>query len=155
MRGARGSKNARTQRVESQLQRVVAELISRDVRDPRVGSVTITSVEVAPDMSSAKVYFVPFGSAHSVDEVQAGLARAASFMRGEVGRRLALRHAPRLDFRFDETIERGTALSALISSAVREDSARASHEHAPDTVDADDSGGSSAAEPPATGLPPR
>jgi ribosome-binding factor A len=153
MRGARGSKNARTQRVESQLQRVVAELISRDVRDPRVGSVTITSVEVAPDMSSAKVYFVPFGNAHSVEEVQAGLARAASFMRGEVGRRLALRHAPRLDFRFDETIERGTALSALISSAVREDSARASHESSADAVD--DPADPPAADPPASEPPPR
>jgi len=125
MRGTRGSKNARAQRVESQLQRVVAELISREVRDPRVGSVTVTAVEVVPDMSVAKVYFVPFGTAHTVEEVQQGLDRAASFLRGEVGRRLGLRHAPRLDFRFDETIERGTALSALISSAVREDSARA------------------------------
>lgn len=128
MRGTRGSKSARTQRVESQLQRVVAELISRDVRDPRVGSVTITSVEVAPDMSVAKVYFVPFGTAHAVDEVAEGLSRAASFLRGEVGRRLGLRHAPRLDFRYDDTIERGSALSALISSAVLDDSTRAQPE---------------------------
>jgi ribosome-binding factor A len=108
-------------------------------------------------MSSAKVYFVPFGGAHSVDEVQAGLARAASFMRGEVGRRLALRHAPRLDFRFDETIERGTALSALISSAVRADAVRASHEPAADADDAGESPGaeSPGAEPPATEPPPR
>lgn len=150
MGSARGSKNARTQRVESQLQRVVAELISRDVRDPRVGSVTITSVEVAPDMSFAKVYFVPFGTAHGVDEVQAGLSRAAGFLRGEVGRRLALRHAPRLDFRFDETIGRGTALSALISSAVREDSARAREQPAPDVTGATESpaADSPAAEPP-------
>ncbi|MEZ5459607.1 MAG: 30S ribosome-binding factor RbfA [Steroidobacteraceae bacterium] len=78
------------------------QLISRDVRDPRVGSVTITSVEVAPDMSVAKVYFVPFGAAHGIDEVAEGLSRAASFLRGEVGRRLGLRHAPRLDFRYDD-----------------------------------------------------
>lgn len=125
-----GSKSSRTQRVESQLQRVVAELISREVRDPRVGSVTVTGVEVVPDMSVAKVYFVPFGTAHAVEEVQQGLDRAASFLRGEVGRRLGLRHAPRLDFRFDETIERGTALSALISSAVRDDSVRGHHDAA-------------------------
>ncbi len=155
MRGARGSKNARTQRVESQLQRVVAELISRDVRDPRVGSVTITSVEVAPDMSAAKVYFVPFGNAHSVAEVQEGLSRAASFLRGEVGRRLALRHAPRLDFRFDETIERGTALSALISSAVRADSARTGESPAAAADDAAADDAASAPVAPAADLPPR
>jgi ribosome-binding factor A len=150
MRGARGSKNARTQRVESQLQRVLAELISREVRDPRVGSVTITSVEVVPDMSVAKAYFVPFGNAHSVAEVQEGLSRAASFLRGEVGRRLGLRHAPRLDFRYDETIERGTALSALISSAVRADGARAHGDSAPETDGASDTGA-----PPPGETPPR
>lgn len=124
MRGSRGSKSARTQRVESQLQRVVAELVSREVRDPRVGNVTITAVEVAPDMSVARIFFVPFAGGHTVEEVREGLARASGFLRGEVGRRLALRHAPRLEFVFDDTIERGTALSALISTAVKEDEAR-------------------------------
>jgi ribosome-binding factor A len=125
MSQSRGGKGARQQRVESQLQRVVAELISREVRDPRVGSVTITAVDVVPDMSVARVYFVPFGTAHTVDEVRDGLARAAGFLRGEVGRRLGLRHAPRLEFEFDESIERGAALSSLISEAVRDDRDRA------------------------------
>lgn len=125
MRHSRGSKGARQQRVESQLQRVVAELISREIRDPRVGSVTITAVDVVPDMSVARVFFVPFGDEHPVDEVREGLARAAGFLRGEVGRRLGLRHAPRLEFAFDESIDRGAALGALIREAVREDRDRA------------------------------
>lgn len=118
------ARNARTLRIGAELQRVVAELISREVKDPRVGDVTITAVEVSPDQSVARVLFVPFGDRHTREEVQAGLTRAAGFMRGEVGRRLALRHAPRLDFVFDESIERAARLTNLIDGAVRAD-----HEH--------------------------
>ena len=93
-------KNARTLRIESELQRVLSDLIRREVRDPRVGAVTITAVSALSDMSAVKVLFVPFGGAHSTEEVQAGLNRAAGFLRGEVGRRLGLRHAPKLEFEF-------------------------------------------------------
>ena len=110
---------ARQQRVESELQRVVAELVSREVRDPRVGMVSITAVQVAPDMGSARVMFVPFGDRHSSAEVTEGLRRAAGFLRGEVGRRLGLRHAPRLDFEYDESIARADRLTRLINDAVR------------------------------------
>jgi len=112
---------ARQQRVESELQRVVAELVSREVKDPRVGMVTITAVQVSPDMGSARVLFVPFGERHSPEEVGEGLRRAAGFLRGEVGRRLGLRHAPRLDFEYDESIERADRLTRLIDHAVRDD----------------------------------
>lgn len=110
---------ARQQRVESELQRVVAELVSREVKDPRVGMVTITAVQVAPDMGSARVLFVPFGDRHSPAEVTEGLRRAAGFLRGEVGRRLGLRHAPRLDFEYDESIAQADRLTRLIDDAVR------------------------------------
>ncbi len=126
----RTTKSARQQRVESQLQRVLAELISRSVRDPRVGNVTITAVEAAPDMSVARIFFVPFVGGHSPDEVREGLLAASGFLRGEVGRRLSLRHAPRLEFEYDTVIERGSQLSALISAAVRADEVRK-----PDDVD--------------------
>jgi len=111
---------ARQQRIESELQRVVAELVSREVKDPRVGMVTITAVRMAVDMGAAKILFVPFGERHTPDEVAAGLARAAGFLRGEVGRRLGLRHAPRLDFEFDSSIENADRLTRLIDSAVKD-----------------------------------
>lgn len=133
----RASKSARQQRVESQLQRVVAELVSREVRDPRVGSLTITGVDVVPDMSLARIYFVPFGGAHTVEEIREGLARAAGFLRGEVGRRLGLRHAPKLEFEFDDTIERGAALDSLIREAVRADRDRAAVRGEPAGEDVD------------------
>ena len=110
---------ARQQRIGAEMQRVLAELISREVRDPRVGMVTLTAVQVAPDLSVARVLFVPFGGRQETDEVQEGLARASGYLRGEVGRRLSLRHAPRLEFVFDESIERADRLTRLIDDAVR------------------------------------
>jgi ribosome-binding factor A len=114
-------KNARTLRIESELQRVLSELIRREVRDPRVGAVTITAVSAMQDMSAVRVLFVPFGGAQATEEVQAGLNRAAGFLRGEVGRRLGLRHAPKLEFEFDASIERADRLTNLIDTAVRKD----------------------------------
>jgi ribosome-binding factor A len=81
--------------------------------------VTLTAVQVAPDLSVARVLFVPFGGRQEIAEVHEGLARAAGYLRGEVGRRLSLRHAPRLEFVFDESIERADRLTRLIDDAVR------------------------------------
>lgn len=111
----------RLRKIESELQRVLAELIVREVKDPRVGNVTITGVRLAPDMGSAKIFYAPFASMHSHEQVQSGLSRAAGFLRGEVGRRLGLRHAPRLDFEFDDTAEKAARLTGLIDSAVAGD----------------------------------
>ena len=111
----------RLRKIEAQLQRVLAELIAREVKDPRVGNVTITGVRLAADMGAAKVFYAPFASAHPQKEVQSGLARAAGFLRGEVGRRLGLRHAPRLEFVFDDTPDKAARLTGLIDRAVADD----------------------------------
>lgn len=100
------------------MQRTLAQLVSREVKDPRVGNVTITAVSLAPDMATARVFFVPFASAHSAEEVQSGLTHAGGFLRGEVGRRLGLRHAPRLSFLIDDSIEKAERLTGLIDQAV-------------------------------------
>jgi ribosome-binding factor A len=113
----------RKRRIESEIQRVLSEVIAREVKDPRVGNVTITAVRVSPDMATARVYFTPFASKHPPEEVRAGLVHAGGFLRGEVGRRLRLRHAPRLEFVFDDTIERASRLTGLIDRAVRQDRA--------------------------------
>jgi ribosome-binding factor A len=111
----------RTQRIESEIQRVLAALIVREVKDPRVGNVTITAVRYAPDMGSARVFFTPFASRHSAEEVRVGLTHAAGFLRGELGRRLGLRHAPRLEFVFDESVDGAARLTSLIDRAVASD----------------------------------
>ncbi|MGA7538885.1 MAG: 30S ribosome-binding factor RbfA [Steroidobacteraceae bacterium] len=131
--GAAAGNRGRLRRIESELQRVLAELIAREVKDPRVGNVTITAVTLAADMGLARVFYAPFPlrsavtgegagkpAPHPSQEVQGGLTRAAGFLRGEVGRRLGLRHAPRLEFIFDDTAEKAARLTGLIDRAVGE-----------------------------------
>jgi len=99
------------------MQRVLSELISRQVKDPRVGNVTVTAVELAADLGSARVFVVPFASRCEPAAVVEGLTAAAGFLRGELGRRLQLRHAPRLAFAFDDLPDRAAHLTDLIDSA--------------------------------------
>ena len=99
------------------MQRVLSELVSREVKDPRVGSVTITEVKIDRDMSSAKIYFTPFASKNSPTDVLEGLTRASGFLRGEAGRRLGLRHAPKLEFEYDDSFEKAAKLTELIDRA--------------------------------------
>ena len=119
---------ARTRRIESEIQRVLSELIAREVKDPRVGNVTITAVSLAADMGVARVFFTPFASRNPAEEVQVGLTRAGGFLRGEVGRRLRLRHAPRLEFVIDDTADKAARLTGLIDRAVESDRAHASEQ---------------------------
>jgi ribosome-binding factor A len=120
------AKSQRLARIEGEMQRVLSTLVAREVRDPRVGNVTFTAVSVAPDLSTARVYFMPFGDKHSPQEVGEGLGRAAGFLRGELGRALALRHAPRLEFLYDQQIDNADKLTRLIDQAVKSD------QHKPD-----------------------
>jgi len=115
----------RKRRIESEIQRVLSELIAREVKDPRVGNVTVTAVSVAADMGVARIYFTPFASKNPPEEVRVGLTHAAGFLRGELGRRLRLRHAPRLEFVFDDTADKAAHLTGLIDRAVKDD--RAGH----------------------------
>jgi ribosome-binding factor A len=114
----------RAQKVAAEIQRVLSELVAREVKDPRVGNVTITAVLLADDLSVARVLFAPFASQAPVAEVQAGLTRAAGFLRGAVGRRLRLRYSPRLEFVPDDSVAKAAHLTSLIDGAVARDRAR-------------------------------
>jgi len=109
------------------MQRALAELVPRAVKDPRVGNLTITAVTLLDDLSAARVFFLPFGKGRNADELLAGLKSAAGFLRGEVARQLHLRHAPRLEFQVDTALEHAQSLTQLINSAVASDRA---HEQA-------------------------
>ena len=111
----------RNLRIESEIQRVLSALIAREVKDPRVGNVTITGVTMAKDKSAAKIFFTPFASLNPPEQVRVGLTHAAGYLRGELGRRLGLRHAPRLEFVFDDTVEGAERLTRLINDAVAGD----------------------------------
>jgi ribosome-binding factor A len=112
----------RAKRIAQQIQQTLSELIRRDVRDPRLGMVTLTEVRVAPDFGSAKVYFSVLGA--DPQKAQEILEAAAPMLRGPLGRALGIRHSPELRFVRDELIESGARLSALIHKAVKEDDAR-------------------------------
>jgi len=124
--------HSRTQRLESEIQRLLATLIARELKDPRVGNVTITGVTMAADMASARVYFAPFASPHPPEEVRIGLTHAAGFLRGELGRRLGLRYAPRLLFEYDDSEAAAARLTGLIDRAVASDRAAAATDADPE-----------------------
>jgi len=108
----------RTLRVAELIQRELAELIRLEVKDPRVGMVTLTEVEISPDYSHAKVFFTTIGDETRVTAAMAGLGQAAGYLRRELSRRLMLRAVPQLRFVYDESVERGVRLSHLIDAAL-------------------------------------
>lgn len=117
----------RTQRLGDQIQREIASLIRTEIKDPRLGMVTVSAVKVSPDMGYADIYVTVMGSTldEKPDESIAVLNAAAGFLRGEVGRAIKTRITPRLRFHYDEVVARGNRMATLINEAVREDESRA------------------------------
>ncbi len=114
----------RARRVEEQLKRLLADLIRREVKDPRVGLITITSAEVTRDLTHAKVYFTPFAGIGDATAALEALRHASGFLRHQVRNLMRLRVAPELDFQIDDSVERGARLSTLIQDAVENDRVR-------------------------------
>jgi ribosome-binding factor A len=114
----------RARRVEEQLKRLLAELVRRDVKDPRVGLITITSAEVSKDLTHADVYFTPFAGIGDADVALEALRHAAGFLRIQIRNQMRLRVAPELVFHIDDSVERGAKLTELIHDAVESDRSR-------------------------------
>ena len=102
-------------RVADQIQRDLSELIARELKDPRVGMVTLNAVEVTPDYAHAKVFFSLITG--KPEEATEGLNAAAGFLRNGLFKRLQIHTVPSLHFHFDRTTERAAELSALINQA--------------------------------------
>jgi ribosome-binding factor A len=116
----------RSRRIAEQIQRELSEIIRLELKDPRVGMVTLTDVEVTPDYEHARVFFTRLANlgtalgtaaADNIAVTQA-LEHAAGFLRSELAHRMRLRVVPQLHFEYDESIERGVRLSNLIDEAV-------------------------------------
>ena len=120
MSKAAGASQPRTRRarIADQIQRSLAEVIRLELRDPRVGLITLTGVELSGDQSHAKVFFTILGSPLDVEHALEGLGRAAGFLRSELAHRLTTRKVPELHFAYDESVERGMRLSQLIDQAM-------------------------------------
>jgi ribosome-binding factor A len=114
---------ARTQRVADYLQRELASLIQREVRDPRLGMVSITGVEVSRDLAYAKVFFTVLGAESSEEAKESAdvLNHAAGFLRSQLSRDSSMRSVPQLRFSFDSSVGRGRHMEDLIRRAADAD----------------------------------
>lgn len=111
----------RAERVADQIQRELAVLLRDEVKDPRVGRITVTSVEVSADLSHAKVFFTHLAGREHAEETVHALQRTAGFLRTELSHRLNLYSVPQLHFAYDDSIETGMRISQLIDEAVAAD----------------------------------
>jgi ribosome-binding factor A len=114
----------RLRRVADQIQRELSDILRAELKDPRVGMITLTGVEVSPDFAHAKVFFTSLAEAAQRDEVRAGLKRASGFLRTMLGARMKIHNTPELHFVYDESVESGIRLTHLIEDAVASDAAR-------------------------------
>jgi ribosome-binding factor A len=105
-------------RVADQIQRDLAEIIAFELKDPRVGMITITEVQVTPDYAHAKVFFTMLNdNKDAIKQTVEGLDKASGYIRGQLGRRLTIHTLPQLHFVHDSSTARGMQLSALIDQA--------------------------------------
>lgn len=127
----------RKQRLAETLRAELYEVIRRELRDPRFseGLLSITDVDVSPDLKYATVYVSVLGAEQAKKDILKALAGAAGVLRAELGRRKAFKSVPELHFRYDESIERGARVFSLIERATLEDQAH------PHEVESEDSAG--------------
>jgi len=108
----------RPDRIAGMVHNELSRLLREDVSDPRIGSVSVTSVRLTPDLKRAAVRVLPLGGEGDRAEVLAGLLAAAGYLRGRVGRALGLRHAPALIFELDEHLEEAVRMTSLLNNLV-------------------------------------
>jgi ribosome-binding factor A len=109
---------SRSHRVAEQMRRELADLLQFEVKDPRIGMITITDVEVTGDMAHAKIFY---SVAKASDAVQKGLEKSSGFLRTQLAKRMLLRTVPQLHFVYDASIDNGMKMAQLINEAVASD----------------------------------
>jgi ribosome-binding factor A len=115
----------RSERVGELIKAEVSALIQHDLRDPRLGLVSITRVEASPDMRTAKIFFSVLGDEEKKKDTIKVLRGAAGYLRREIAPRLQLRHVPQLFFQFDEAMEHGDKIQRMLLQLEQEEKARA------------------------------
>jgi ribosome-binding factor A len=112
----------RTDRVAEALHALVADLLLREIKDPRIGLVTVTGVDITPDLRHARIFFSTLGDEAQRAQSLKGLTSAAGFVRSQVARKLNLRVAPEIVFEFDPSLEQAERVSRLLKDALPRDS---------------------------------
>jgi ribosome-binding factor A len=105
---------ARMRRINEVLREVIGSAISTDLKDPRIGFVTVTSVETSPDLRAAKVFVSVLGSAEERDATLAGLASSHGVLQSRIASETRMKRTPTLSFHYDDTIEKGMRISRLL-----------------------------------------
>jgi ribosome-binding factor A len=118
----------RTERVAEELREEVARLLAREIKDPRIGFVTVTRAQISPDLRSARVFVGVLGDAKQRRETLQGLTQATGYIRRAVGQRLRLRLTPELTFVYDEGIEATSRVAQLLDQ-VQADARDTSTDH--------------------------
>jgi len=108
----------RTRRVGEQIQRELAGILHEELKDPRLGMISVSGVEVSRDLAHARVYVSVLGGEEDVSETIKVLNKAAGFLRHQLGQRMRLRAVPQLRFLYDESLAEGARMDALIAAAL-------------------------------------
>lgn len=99
----------------------ISDIITREVKDPRLHSVTITAVKVADDLRNARIYFVEMGKDECSEEIKTGLTQASGFIRRELGKRIQLRYVPELTFVHDQSFGYGNRIEKLLAQIAKQE----------------------------------
>jgi ribosome-binding factor A len=122
----------RPNRVGDQIRQELSEILSRgEVHDPGIGFITLTRVQVTPDLQLARVYYTSLGDPNARKETARALTRAIGFFRRQIGSRLQLRRVPELEFRFDESIAHQDRIEQILRDIHEEDAQRAAESGSP------------------------
>jgi ribosome-binding factor A len=113
----------RKDRVGDSIKKEVSRMIQQELKDPGIGFVTITDVDVSPDLKRARIYYSILGDEESKTKTARALHRASGFVQHEIGKRLRLKHIPEVEFRFDGSVEYGARIEKLIQKIHRQDEA--------------------------------
>lgn len=111
----------RANRVAEQMKKELGDIITRKIKDPRVGFVTVTAVEVTGDLQQATVYITTLGDEKEREETLKALEKATGFIRTEIGQRIRLRRTPEIAFQFDSSVEYGNKIESLLRSLKEKD----------------------------------
>ena len=110
----------RTQRIGDLIKREIGDIIERGLKDPRIGFVTVTAVEISADLRHARIFFSVYGDEHVREKSRKGLESARFYIQGEIGRRLRLKYTPELSFQLDQSIAQGLRITKLIEKLQEE-----------------------------------
>ncbi|MFC4103522.1 MULTISPECIES: 30S ribosome-binding factor RbfA [Paenibacillus] len=104
----------RVGRVGEQIKKEISTIIQTELKDPRIGFITVTGVEVTGDLSQARVFLSVLGNDEQKEETLKALSRSTGFIRSELGKRIRFRHTPELIFKFDSSIEYGSRITSIL-----------------------------------------